>query len=409
MMHGWKKILGTLMTNHKKWQLETLTIHGGQYSDPITGAVIPPIYATSTYVQSAPGEHQGYEYSRTQNPTRFAYERCLASLESGTTAFAFASGMAAIATFLELLQPGDHIIVMDDIYGGTYRLFEQVRRFSANLEFSFVDGTELKNVEYAIRPNTKMIWVESPSNPMLRIIDLSLIANLARHHHLLCVCDNTFATPILQQPLTMGFDAVIHSATKYLNGHSDIINGAIIVGENKALTEKIQFLQNAVGAIPSPFDCFLALRGLKTLAIRMQRHCENAQTLANWLSQHPQVHKINYPGLTSHPQHALAKKQMSYFGGMISLELKADITQTKKFLSACQLFTLAESLGGVESLIEHPGIMTHASLPEEKRKALGITDSLIRLSVGIENVVDLQKDLEQAFQVMGERKTHHDK
>ncbi|OGO95068.1 MAG: cystathionine beta-lyase [Coxiella sp. RIFCSPHIGHO2_12_FULL_42_15] len=383
---------------HKKLQIDTLTIHGGQSPDPTTGAVMPPIYATSTYAQSSPGEHKGFEYSRTQNPTRFAYERALASIENGAHAFAFASGMAAIATFLEILQPGDHVIVMDDVYGGTYRLFQNVRRFSANLEFSFVDGTQLHAVEQAIQANTKMIWVESPSNPMLRIIDLPTIAALAHHHRLLSVCDNTFATPILQQPLTMGFDAVMHSATKYLNGHSDVISGAIIVGENAVLAEKIQFLQNAVGAVPSPFDCFLALRGIKTLALRMQRHCQSAHVLAQWLNDHPLVNKVYYPGLPSHPQHLLAKKQMRHFGGMISVELKADLEQTKKFLSACQLFQLAESLGGVESLIEHPAIMTHATIPAEKRNALGMTDSFIRLSVGIENVADLQHDLEHAFQ-----------
>lgn len=399
MTTGCNHNLEMIMTDSKNYHLDTLTIHGGQSPDPLTGAVMQPIYATSTYVQTTPGEHQGFEYSRTQNPTRFAYERCLASIEKGSRAFAFSSGMAAIATFTDLLKPGDHVIVMDDVYGGTYRLFQQVRRHTAHLEFSFIDFTHLDKVTAAIRPTTKMLWVESPSNPMLRIVDLAGIVNIARQHQLLSVCDNTFATPILQQPLTIGFDAVVHSATKYINGHSDVINGAIVVGDNSALAEKIQYLQNAVGAVPSPFDCFLALRGVKTLALRMQRHCESAKILAEWLSHHPAVKKIYYPGLSSHPQHALAKKQMRGFGGMISVELNYDLENTKKFLSNCKIFQLAESLGGVESLIEHPAIMTHATIPVEQRHALGMTDGFIRLSVGIENVADLQEDLQQAFQL----------
>lgn len=378
-------------------RLATRTIHGGQTNDPQTGAVMTPIYATSTYAQQAPGKHQGFEYSRTQNPTRFAYERCIANLESGHRAFAFASGMAAIATVLELLQPGDHIVTMDDLYGGTYRLFEHVRKQSAHLSFSYVDMTDISAIQAAIRPNTKMLWLESPSNPTLKIVPLQQVADLAKKHRLMSVVDNTFATPILQRPLELGFDVVIHSATKYLNGHSDVISGVAVVSD-KTLGEKLAYLQNALGAVASPFDSFLVLRGLKTLHIRMERHCSNALELAQWLEAHPKIKKVYYPGLTSHPQHPLAKKQMAYFGGMISAELNADLKTTERMLSACQLFTLAESLGGVESLIEHPSSMTHSTIPPKMRNQLGITDSLIRLSVGIEDVHDLIKDLTQALQ-----------
>ncbi len=380
----------------KKKQLATRVIHAGQTPDPTTGAIMPPIYATSTYVQKSPGEHTGYEYSRTKNPTRFAYESCVADLESGHQAFAFASGMAAIATVLELLQPGDHVVAVDDVYGGTYRLFENVRRRSAGLDFSFVDFTDEAAVSEAIKGHTKMLWVETPTNPMLKIIDLEKIIKLAKAHNLICVVDNTFATPILQRPIGFGADIVIHSATKYINGHSDMVGG-LAVASTLELAEQIHFLQNSSGAIAGPFDSYLALRGLKTLALRMQRHCDSAMALATWLEKQPQVKRVYYPGLKSHPQHALAQRQMDGFGGMISLELDYSLAQTKKFLEQCHLFALAESLGGVESLIEHPGIMTHASLPLEKRQALGITDGFVRLSVGIEALEDLQEELRAAL------------
>lgn len=372
--------------------IATRTIHAGQHPDPSTGAIMTPIYATSTYVQKSPGEHLGYEYSRTKNPTRHAYEQCIADLESGKYGYAFASGMAATATVLEILKPGDHVIVCDDVYGGTFRLFDKVRTRSAGLTVSFVDCTDTKKVEAAIRPETKMIWIETPTNPMLKLINLNDIATIAKKHRLISVADNTFATPIIQRPLELGFDIVVHSATKYLGGHSDIIGGVAIVTRDD-LAEQIAFLQNAVGAIAGPFDSFLALRGLKTLAIRMQRHSENAMALAQYLETHPKVTRVIYPGLKSHPQHALAKTQMHYFGGMISVQLNCDRTETVKVLERCQIFALAESLGGVESLIEHPAIMTHASLPQAQRDALGIHDNLIRLSVGIEAVDDLKQDL----------------
>jgi cystathionine beta-lyase/cystathionine gamma-synthase len=378
-------------------QLATRVIHAGQAPDPTTGAIMTPIYATSTYVQQSPGHYKGYDYSRTKNPTRFAYEQCVANLESGSQGFAFASGMAAIATVLELLQPGDHILVSDDVYGGTYRLFEKVRKRSAGLEVSFHDFTNLDNLSAALRPTTRMIWVETPSNPMLKLIDLARIAAFAQQHQLLSVADNTFASPIIQRPLEYGFDMVVHSATKYLNGHSDIIGGVAIVGDNAVLAEQLGFLHNAIGAIAGPFDSFLALRGLKTLALRMERHSENALALAEWLSHHPGVARVIYPGLTNHPQHALAKKQMHLFGGMISLKVKGGRVQAVRVLENCRLFALAESLGGVESLIEHPAIMTHASLPTAERVKLGIHDNLIRLSVGVEAFTDLQADLAQAL------------
>lgn len=384
------------MTTNKQ-DIATRVIHAGQHPDPTTGAVMTPIYATSTYAQKSPGQHQGFEYSRTQNPTRFAYERCVADLESGKAGFAFASGMAAIATILELLQPGDHIIVCDDVYGGTYRLLDKVRKRSAGLQISFVDMTNLDSIENAINKQTRMIWVETPTNPTLKLIDLRKVAALAKKHHLLSVVDNTFATPILQRPLEVGFDIVIHSATKYLNGHSDVISGVVVVGERPDLIEQLGFMQNSAGAVASPFDSFLVLRGLKTLAVRMARHCENAFELAQWLQQHAMIERVIYPGLTSHPQHELAKQQMQYFGGMISVELKADLKRTAQVLERCQVFTLAESLGGVESLIEHPAIMTHASVPVAQRDILGIRDNFIRLSVGIENIDDLKRDLDQAM------------
>lgn len=383
--------------NKIKNAIATRAIHAGQHPDPSTGAIMTPIYATSTYVQQSPGRHQGYEYSRTKNPTRFAYEQCVADLESGNEGFAFASGMAAIATILEILNPGDHVIVCDDVYGGTYRLFEKVRKRSANINATFVDMTNAQDIEKHITAKTRMIWVETPTNPMLKLMDLRQIAALAKKHKLISVVDNTFATPILQRPIEIGFDMVMHSATKYLNGHSDMIGGVVVIGENKELAEQIKFLQNAVGAVAGPFDSFLAMRGLKTLAIRMQRHCENAMELAQWLAKHPLISKVIYPGLPNHPQHTLAKEQMTYFGGMISAEIKGDLQKTLRMLEHCHLFSLAESLGGVESLIEHPGIMTHASLPPEQRKALGINDNFIRLSVGIEDVEDLKRDLDTAL------------
>lgn len=380
------------------FSIETRAIHAGQKPDPSTGAVMTPIYATSTYVQKSPGKHQGYEYSRTHNPTRKAYEDCVANLESGTRGFAFASGMAATATVLELLKPGDHVLAMDDLYGGTYRLFENVRKYSAGIQFSFIDFSDLKNIESHIQKNTKMIWIESPTNPLLKIVDLKKIAMLSKKHKLISVADNTFASPILQRPLELGFDIVVHSATKYLNGHSDMVGGIAVVGHHPDIAEKLAYLQNAIGAISGPFDAFLAMRGIKTLAIRMEKHCKSANLLAHWLEKNPKISKVIYPGLKSHPQHLLAKKQMNgLFGGMISVCLKADLKKTVRILERFQIFSLAESLGGVESLIEHPAIMTHASIPKAKREALGIHDNFIRLSVGIEHIDDLKADLIQAL------------
>ncbi|HSC18599.1 MAG TPA: cystathionine gamma-synthase [Rhizomicrobium sp.] len=383
---------------HNRLAFGTRTIHAGQHPDPTTGAVMVPIYASSTYAQESPGMHKGYEYSRSQNPTRQAFERCIADLESGTEGFAFASGLAAEATVLDLLQTGDHVVVSDDVYGGTFRLFEAVRKGSAGLSFDFVDMSDTVNLERALRPETKMIWVETPTNPLLKLADLSAIAALAKKARTLAVADNTFASPYVQRPLEHGFDIVVHSTTKYLNGHSDVVNGCAIVGENKELAERLRFLQNAVGAIAGPFDSFLALRGLKTLALRMERHCANALKIAQWLeARKSDVARVIYPGLESHPQHTLAKKQMAAFGGIVTVVLKRELAGTKRFLERCRLFTLAESLGGVESLIEHPAIMTHASVPPEKRDFLGISDSLVRLSCGVEDADDLIADLEQAL------------
>lgn len=381
----------------RKQQFASRVIHAGQKPDPSTGAIMPPIYATSTYVQQSPGQHLGYEYSRSHNPTRQAYERCVADLESAQQGFAFASGLAATATILETLDHGSHVIASDDLYGGSYRLFERVRKRSANLQFSFVDMTRLENVAAALQANTRMIWVETPTNPLLKLVDLAGIAKLAKQHDLLAVADNTFATPYLQRPIELGFDCVMHSATKYLNGHSDIIGGIAVVGENLNLREQMVFLQNAIGSIASPFDSFLALRGIKTLAIRMERHCANAMELADWLNKHPQVEHVIYPGLSNHPQHELAKQQMSGYGGMITLLIKGELAQATRFLERCEIFALAESLGGVESLIEHPAIMTHASIPPTVRQQIGITDNLIRLSVGIEDIEDLKADLAYAL------------
>jgi cystathionine gamma-lyase len=375
----------------------TRTIHGGQSHDPLTGAVMVPIYATSTYAQESPGVHKGYEYSRSENPTRAAFERAIADLETGTAAFAFASGLAAMATVLELLDSGDHVVASDDLYGGSFRLFDRVKRRSAGLRFSFVDLSDPAAIESALTPETKMIWVETPTNPLLRLADLEAIARLARQRGILAVADNTFATPYAQRPLELGFDIVVHSTTKYLNGHSDMVGGVAVVGESRELAERLKFLQNAVGAIQGPFDSFLALRGVKTLALRMERHSSNAMKIARWLETRGEVARVVYPGLDSHPQHALAARQMSAFGGIVTVILRSDLDGTKRFLERCSLFTLAESLGGVESLIEHPGIMTHASLPPGQRARLGISDSLVRLSCGIEDADDLIADLEQAL------------
>jgi cystathionine gamma-lyase len=375
----------------------TRAIHAGQSPDPSTGAIMQPIYATSTYVQSSPGVHKGYEYSRSQNPTRMAYERCVADLESGTAAFAFASGLAGTATVLDLFDSGAHVLCMDDLYGGTYRLFERVRKRSAGLSFGFVDFSDIAKVEAAIRPETRLFWIESPTNPLLKLVDLEAVGALAKRHGIVAVADNTFASPWVQRPLEHGFDMVMHSATKYLNGHSDIVGGVVVVGDRPELRERMTFLQNAVGAVAGPFDSFLALRGLKTLALRMERHCSNAAAVATWLEKHPKVARVYYPGLKSHPQHALAKRQMHGFGGMVTAILKGTLADARRFLERCQIFALAESLGGVESLIEHPAIMTHASVPPEKRAALGIGDGLVRLSVGVEDEADLIADLQQAL------------
>ncbi|HJV41750.1 PLP-dependent aspartate aminotransferase family protein [Caulobacter sp.] len=376
----------------------TRTIHGGQYPDPTTGAVMVPIYATSTYAQQSPGEHKGFEYSRSHNPTRFAFERCIADLESGTAGFAFASGLAAAATILETLDSGAHVIASDDLYGGSFRLFDKVRKRSAGLTFSFVDMADLAAVEAAITPATKMIWVETPTNPMLRLADLAAIAALAKRRGLATVADNTFASPYVQRPLELGFDVVMHSATKYLNGHSDVVAGVAVVGDNAALVDQMKFLQNAVGGVLGPFDSFLALRGVKTLALRMQRACDSALEIARWLERHPAIERVIYPGLESHPQHDLARRQMlGGFGGIISVEVRGGLAPARRMLERTRLFTLAESLGGVESLIEHPAIMTHASIPADQRAALGISDGLVRLSVGIESCRDLISDLGAAL------------
>ncbi|MEO7936722.1 MAG: cystathionine gamma-synthase [Dokdonella sp.] len=377
--------------------LGTRAIHAGQSPDPSTGAIMVPIYATSTYVQKSPGVHQGYEYSRSQNPTRMAYERCVADLEGGQQGYAFASGLAAASTVLDLLDSGSHIIAMDDLYGGTYRLFERVRRRSAGLDFSFVDLNDMQAVKAALKPNTRMIWAETPTNPMLKLVDLAKIGAFARKHGLILVVDNTFCSPMLQRPLEHGADLVLHSATKYLNGHSDMVGGIVVAGDNKELAEQMAFLQNSVGAVAGPFDSFLAMRGLKTLHLRMRAHCESAMIIAKWLEKHPAVERVIYPGLKSHPQHALAKRQMDGFGGIISIDVKGGLRKSRRMLERCKLFALAESLGGVESLIEHPAIMTHASVPPANRKKLGITDGLVRLSVGTEDVADLLDELEFAL------------
>ena len=385
------------MTKPNRPDFSTRCVHAGQEPDPTTGAVMMPIYATSTYAQESPGVHKGYEYARTQNPTRMALERCVADLEGGSAGFAFASGLAATATILDCLEQGAHVVAADDLYGGTRRLFERVRKRSAGLQTTYVDLSDANALDGAIRPNTKLIWIETPTNPLLKLIDLARVAEIARKHEILVAADNTFASPYIQRPIEFGFDLVMHSTTKYLNGHSDMVGGIAIVGENPELRERLTYLQNAVGAVQGPFDSFLALRGLKTLALRMERHSSSALKIAQWLEGHPKVKRVFYPGLASHKQHALARTQMRGFGGMISVELKGDLSDARAFLERCELFTLAESLGGVESLIEHPALMTHGSVPEEAREELGIGDSLVRLSVGIEDPGDLMADLNQAL------------
>jgi cystathionine gamma-lyase len=374
----------------------TRTIHAGQRPDPTTGAIMPPIYATSTYVQESPGVHQGYEYSRTQNPTRMAYERCVADLESATHGYAFASGMAAIGTILELVDAGSHVVALDDLYGGTRRLFTGVRERSAGLEFTYVDLADADAIEATLRDDTRMIWIESPSNPLLKIVDIPAVADIAKRRNILLVCDNTFATPYLQRPLELGCDIVMHSATKFLNGHSDMVGGVVVTADD-GLAEQLAYLQNSIGAVAGPFDSFLALRGLKTLDVRMERHCKSAAVIAEWLEQDSRVDRVLYPGLESHPQHELAARQMPGFGGIVTFFIKGELTDARRFLERCEVFALAESLGGVESLVDHPGIMTHASVPEKERDALGISDQLIRLSIGIEDVDDLIADLDQAL------------
>jgi cystathionine gamma-lyase len=385
------------MTTRNQLDFATRCIHAGQSPDPTTGAVMMPIYATSTFAQESPGVHKGFEYARSQNPTRMAFERCIADLEGGSAAFAFSSGLAASATVLDMLEHGSHIVASDDLYGGTRRLFERVRKQSAGLDITYVDLGDADAVKAALRPNTKLVWVETPTNPLLKLADLEAIAAATRGHGTWLVADNTFASPWVQRPLEFGFDIVVHSTTKYLNGHSDIVGGVVIVGQNQEIREKIAFLQNAVGSVSGPFDSFLALRGLKTLSLRMERHCTSALKIAGFLESHPGVDGVIYPGLDSHPQHELAKRQMRGFGGIITARIKGGLDGATRFLERCQLFTLAESLGGVESLIEHPAIMTHASVPPEVRAELGIDDGLVRLSVGIEDADDLIEDLRSAL------------
>ncbi len=385
---------------NKKHKLSTRVIHAGQKPDPSTGAIMTPIYATSTYVQKSPGDHQGWEYSRSHNPTRDAYEKCIADLEGGIRGLAFASGMAAASTILELLDTGDHMVAGDDLYGGSFRLFHDVRERSANLRFTFTQIEDPDKLHSAIRPDTRMVWLETPTNPMLKIADIAVTAQIAHENGALLVVDNTFATPMLQQPLALGADIVMHSATKYLNGHSDMVGGVAVIRDDDELADRLWYLLNSTGAIQGPFDSFLALRGLKTLALRMKAHCENSLEIAQWLQQHPQVRKVIYPGLADHPQHELAMRQMNgQGGGIISIDLKGGLEKARRMLERCELFALAESLGGVESLINHPAIMTHASVPPEQRERIGISDTLIRLSVGVEDVGDLIAELDYALAV----------
>ena len=376
-------------------RFETIAIHGGQHAEPVTGAVMPPIFQTSTYAQKAPGEHTGFEYSRTQNPTRFALERAVASLEGGSHGFAFASGCAATTTVIQLFDQGAHIVAGDDIYGGTFRLFDKVMSRRGH-SFSYVDAREASNVEAAITDATKLVWLETPTNPMLKLADIAAIASICKQRGILLAVDNTFMSPVFQRPLELGADFVVHSTTKYMGGHSDVVGGAVVVKDD-ALAEQLHFVQNSCGAVAGPQDSYLTLRGMKTLAIRMERHASNAMRIAEFLEGHAKVERVIYPGLASHPQHELAKRQMSGFGGMISFDLAGDLEAARRFLTSVKVFTLAESLGGVESLIEHPAIMTHASVPAETRAALGIADGFVRVSCGIEHVDDLIADLEQAL------------
>jgi cystathionine gamma-lyase len=378
-----------------KHRLETLAVHAGQPPDPATGAVMVPIYLSSTFAQEGPGKHKGYEYSRSGNPTRDALEACYAALEAGRHGFAFASGLAASDAVLHLLKAGDHVLASDDVYGGTFRILDKVHRRHGVL-FDQVDMTDLVAVERAFKPNTRLVWIESPTNPLLKVADIAAVAAMARAHGAISVVDNTFATPCFQRPLELGADLALHSATKYLNGHSDVVAGAVVTSDD-GIAERLRFVQNAAGGVPSPFDCYLVLRGLKTLALRMERHAQSALRVARWLEEHPQVERVLYPGLTSHPQHELARKQMLGFGGMLAFVIRGGLPAARAFLESVRVFACAESLGGVESLIEHPAIMTHASIPEPQRAALGIADGLIRVSVGIEHVEDLIADLERGF------------
>lgn len=373
----------------------TLAIHAGQDPDPQTGAVMTPIYQTSTYAQTSPGQHRGYEYSRTDNPTRTAYQACVAALENAKYALAYSSGLACTDSIMHTLKAGDHVLCCDDVYGGTFRIFDKVFK-RMGLEYSFVDFSDLAKAEAAFKPNTKVMWMETPTNPMLKILDIQALSALAKKKGAISVVDNTFMSSYFQKPLNLGADIVIHSVTKYMNGHSDVVGG-VLATNNDQLYADLKFMQNAVGAVPAPMDCFLVMRGLKTLHVRMERHAQNAMSIARYLEKHPKVEKVIYPGLESHPQHAIARRQMSGFGGMITFFMKGGLPEARRFLERVKLFTLAESLGGVESLIEHPAIMTHASIPAETRKSLGIHDNLVRISVGIEDLADLQADLEQAF------------
>jgi cystathionine gamma-lyase len=377
-------------------RLETLAIHGGQHPEPVTGAVMPPIFQASTYAQKGPGEHSGYEYSRSHNPTRYALERAVAAVEGGTWGLAFGSGLAATSTVAQLLDAGDRVVAGDDMYGGTFRLFERVLRRQAGLRFDYVDATDPARVAEALARPARLVWIETPTNPMLKLADLRMIAAACKAHGALLAVDNTFMSPACQRPLELGADLVVHSTTKYIGGHSDAVGG-VIVGRDPGLYERLGFLQNAVGAVPGPMDCYFTLRGLKTLPLRMQRHQDNALAVARFLEAHPKVERVLYPGLPSHPQHALARAQMSGFGGMISMYLRGRLDEARRFLGAVRIFTLAESLGGVESLIEHPAIMTHASVPKENRERLGIADGFVRVSVGVEHVDDLLRDLEHAL------------
>lgn len=381
--------------SYKELGFGTRAIHAGQEPEPLTGAIMTPVFQTSTYVQKSPGEHTGFEYSRTQNPTRHALEDCVASLERGTHGIAFASGVAATSTVLHLLASGAHVISGDDIYGGTYRLFTKILQ-ERNFDFSFVDFTNLDNVKNAITEKTEMIWLESPTNPMLKISDIKAIVEIAKNHNIIVVVDNTFMSPYFQNPLVLGADIVVHSTTKYINGHSDVVGGMAVLNDDE-LAERLRFLQNSMGAIPGPWDSWLVMRGIKTLHVRMAQHGKSAMTIAKWLEKHPKIERVVYPGLDSHPQHQIAKSQMSGFGGMITFFVKGGLPVARTMLENVKIFALAESLGGVESLIEHPAIMTHASVPPEVRAELGISDALIRLSVGIEDLDDLIADLEQAL------------